>query len=101
MSNIAVIGLGIMGSGMARNLLKGGHAVTVYNRTRARAQELVPDGAAVADSPRQAAQNADVILSMISDDHASRAVWLGHEGALEAAKPNTLLIESATLTPAW
>jgi 3-hydroxyisobutyrate dehydrogenase len=101
MSHIAVIGLGIMGSGMARNLLKGGHTVTVYNRTRARAEELVSDGAAVAESPRAAAQNADVILSMISDDHASRAVWLGKNGALEAAKPNALLIESATLSPAW
>lgn len=101
MTHIAVIGLGIMGSGMARNLLKGGHTVTVYNRTRARAEELVADGATVADSPRDAAQNADVILSMISDDHASRAVWLGKNGALEAAKPEAILIESATLTPAW
>lgn len=101
MSNIAVLGLGIMGSGMARNLFKGGHAVTVYNRTRARAEELEPDGARVADSPREAAQDADVILSMVSDDTASRAVWLGESGALDAAKPNALLIESATLTPAW
>lgn len=101
MSNIAFIGLGLMGKGMALNLVKGGHQLTVYNRTRSRATELEQAGAHVAASPRAAAQNADVIISMVSDDPASRAVWLGENGALQAAKPNVLLIESSTLSPAW
>lgn len=101
MAHIAFLGLGIMGNGMARNLLKGGHTVTVYNRTRARAEELEKDGARAAESPRDAAQNAQVIISMVSDDRASREVWLGKDGALDAAVPGTLLIDSSTLTPAW
>ena len=101
MANIAFLGLGIMGNGMARNLIKGGHTVTVYNRTRSRAEELEKDGARVADSPREAAQNADVVICIVAEDKASRAVWLGENGALASVKPNTLLIDSSTLTPAW
>lgn len=101
MAHIAFLGLGIMGSGMARNLLKAGHTVTVHNRTRAPADALMRDGAQVADLPSHAAQNAEVIISMVSDDIASRSIWLGDYGALAAAQPDTLLIESSTLTPDW
>lgn len=101
MAHIAFLGLGIMGRGMARNLLKAGHTVTVYNRTRAAADTLLSDGAQVADSPSHAARNAQVVIGMVSDDIASRAIWLGDQGALDAARPDTLLIESSTLTPDW
>lgn len=101
MAQIAFLGLGIMGSGMARNLHRGGHSVTVYNRTRARTHEHAQAGARVAQTPRQAAQNADVIISMVADDPASRTVWLGEDGALVEAKPGTILIESSTLSPGW
>lgn len=101
MSHIAFLGPGTMGSGMARNLLKAGHTLAVYNRTRARAEALAADGARVAATPFDAAQNADVILSMVADDIASRAVWTGQDGALAAARPHTLCIECSTLTPGW
>lgn len=101
MANIAFLGLGIMGSGMASNLLKAGHTVAVYNRTRAKAEALAAEGARVADSAFDAAQDADVILAMVADDPASRAVWLGEQGALAAAKSNALCIDCSTVTPGW
>lgn len=101
MTRIAVCGLGIMGNGIARNLIKAGHAVTVYNRTRERCETVAAFGAQIADTPLDAAQNASVIISIVADDHASRAVWLGEQGALKGARPGTLLIESSTLTPGW
>lgn len=101
MSHIAFLGLGFMGSGMARNLLKAGHTLAVYNRTRAKADPLAADGARIADSAFDAAQNADFIISMVADDPASRAVWLGEQGALAAIRPNTLCLECSTVTPGW
>jgi 3-hydroxyisobutyrate dehydrogenase len=101
MAQIAFLGTGTMGGGMARNLLKAGHTVRVYNRTRAKADALTASGAQVADSPHDAAQNADVIISMVADDDASRAVWLAARGALAAARPGMLCVECSTLTPGW
>ena len=98
---IAVIGLGTMGSGMARNLLKAGYTVVAFNRTRAKAESLAAAGARTADSPALAAQNADLIISMVADDDASRETWLGQNGALASARSGALLIESSTVTPAW
>jgi 3-hydroxyisobutyrate dehydrogenase len=101
MTHVALLGLGIMGGGMAGSLLRKGFTLTVYNRTRAKAEPLAAQGARVADSPRQAADGADVIIAMVGDDNASRAVWLGNEGALDAAKPGTVLVECSTLSPDW
>jgi 3-hydroxyisobutyrate dehydrogenase len=101
MAQIAFCGLGIMGSGMARNLLKAGHDVAVYNRTPHKAAALIALGARAADTPYMAAQNADYIVSMVADDSASRAIWLGEQGALAAARRGTLFIESSTLSPGW
>jgi len=97
----AVLGLGTMGSSMAKNLLKAGFAVTAYNRNRARAEPLAELGARIATTPAEAAIDADVIVSMLSDDYASRKVWSGNQGALYSAKPQTILIESSTVTPSW
>ena len=72
MRNIAFLGLGIMGSGMAANLIKAGFAVTVYNRTAAKTEPLVAQGARAAATPREAAQGAECIISMVADDDASR-----------------------------
>lgn len=101
MQRIALLGLGIMGSGMAHNLLKASFPLTVYNRTRSKADDLAAAGAAVADTPRDAAANADVVISMVADDAASRALWLGDNGALAGAPRDAVLIESSTLTTAW
>jgi 3-hydroxyisobutyrate dehydrogenase len=90
-----------MGGGMAANLLKAGFSLTVYNRTAAKAQTLVDGGARLASTPAEAAQGASVIISMLSDDAASRKVWLGEEGALKTAAKGAILIESSTVSPAW
>ena len=101
MQRIAMIGLGIMGSGMAANWLAKGFPVTVYNRTRAKAEPLAAKGAQIADSPRAAAEGADIVVAMVSDDDASRKVWLGNDGGLAGLKSGAIAIESSTLTPDW
>jgi 3-hydroxyisobutyrate dehydrogenase len=90
-----------MGAGMAANLLKAGFSLSVYNRTPAKARTLVDGGAQRASTPAEAAQDASVIVSMLSDDVASRKVWLGEEGALKTAAKGAILIESSTVSPAW
>ena len=79
MSRVTILGLGAMGSRMARRLLEAGHRVTVYNRTAERAEALGSLGATVASTPRSAAEGAELVISMLTDDEASRGVWL-HEG---------------------
>ena len=101
MTSVAVLGIGVMGGGMARRLLGAGLPVTVWNRSAARTQPLVEAGAVRAATPREATATADVILSMVADDDASRDVWIGPAGALEAARAGALLIESSTLSPSW
>lgn len=98
---VAILGLGLMGSGMARRLLSEGFSVAVYNRSREKADALAAAGATVAASPREAAAKARIVISMVADDVASRAVWLGENGAIAGAVPGTVLIESSTLTTGW
>lgn len=98
---VAILGLGLMGTGMARRLLSEKFPVAVYNRSREKAEALAADGAAVASSPREAAAKARVVISMVADDAASRAVWLGENGAMAGVSPGTVLIESSTLTSGW
>lgn len=98
---VAFLGLGIMGGGMARRLLSAGFPVAVYNRNQEKAAPLGSEGAFVAKTPREAAARSEVILSMVSNDDASRSVWLGEHGALAGAASKTLLIESSTLTVGW
>lgn len=99
---VAFLGLGAMGSGMAARLIAAGHVLTVYNRTPARTAPLAKLGARVADSPRAAAQNADIIIGMTADDDSSRAMWLGDQGALAGENaPDALAIECSTLSHDW
>jgi 3-hydroxyisobutyrate dehydrogenase len=86
---------------MAQNLVKAGFSLTVYNRTRAKAEPLAAKGARVAETPKEAVSAAQVILSMVGDDTASRAMWLGENGALAGAKPDAVLVECSTLSLAW
>src|SRR5437660_10222260 len=95
------MGLGVMGSGMAGQLLEHGFALTVYNRTPARAAALERRGAQVASSAAGASGNADVVLSMVADDKASREVWLGEMRALSAARPGTVIGGCSALWPGW
>lgn len=98
---VAVLGLGIMGGGMAAQLVKHGFSVAAWNRNPARAEPLRTAGATIAGSPAEAAEGADVVLAMLADDEASRHVWVGEQGALAAMKPGSVAIESSTLTLAW
>lgn len=100
-TRVALLGLGTMGRGMARNLLKAGYPVAVYNRTRSKAEPLAKDGAMVADTPGAAAAKADVVLAMLADDGASRAAWLEPQGALAAMQPGAVAVECSTLSPDW
>jgi 3-hydroxyisobutyrate dehydrogenase len=99
--HIAFLGLGLMGSGMARQLLAKGFPVTVFNRNPAKTQPLGDAGAKVANSPKEAATGAEIIISMLADDNASRSLWLGDNGALAGASEGTLCIESGTVTVDW
>ena len=80
MARIAFIGLGRMGAGMAARLLAAGHEIVVHNRTSERGDALLAAGARWGNTPAEAAADADAVFVMVSDDDASRAVWLGPDG---------------------
>ncbi len=101
MRQVALLGLGVMGAGMARNLLEAGFSLTVWNRTAAKARPLEARGAKVAPSPRAAAEGAEVVIAMVGDDAASREVWTGEQGALAAARKGAVLVECSTLSVDW
>ena len=98
MAHVAFIGLGRMGHGMAGRYVDAGFSVAVWNRSRAKAEDLIARGARWAASPADAAVGADAIVTMVADDKASRAVWLGKEGAAATAKAGTLAIECSTVS---
>jgi 3-hydroxyisobutyrate dehydrogenase len=98
---VGFLGLGIMGSGMARRLAANGFPVAVYNRNLKKAEGFAEAGARVATSPRDAASDADVVMCMVADDAASRSMWLGDDGALSAVKPGTICIDSSTISVGW
>lgn len=100
-AKVAILGLGIMGSGMAHRLLSAGFPVAVYNRTPEKCVPFAKEGANIAATPREAASQSQVILSMVANDEASRDVWLGNDGALAGAREGSLLIECSTLSSAW
>src|SRR6201996_1311919 len=100
MSHVAFIGLGRMGHGMAGRYLDAGFALTVWNRSKAKADELIARGARRATSPQAAAVDADAVVTMVADDEASRAVWLGKDGAAATMKPGALAIECSTVSHA-
>src|SRR2546423_15462384 len=86
MPQIAFIGLGRMGHGMAGRYLECGFRVAVWNRSKSKAEDLIARGARWAQSPADAAEGADAIVTMVADDEASRAVWLCQGGAGPTAK---------------
>jgi len=100
-TNVAILGLGIMGSGMANRLLSRKFPLAVFNRDREKCIPFAHAGAFVATSPREAASRSQIVLSMVGDDAASREIWLGENGALRGASPDSILIESSTLSRDW
>ena len=102
MAKIAFLGAGMMGQAMIRNFLGAGHQVTVYNRTLDKARPLEELGAMLAATPREAAADAEVIMSSLINDEASQACWSGPDGALNARfKAGAYAIECSTVSLDW
>jgi 3-hydroxyisobutyrate dehydrogenase-like beta-hydroxyacid dehydrogenase len=95
---IAFLGLGRMGAGMARNLIRAGHSLAVYNRSRDKAVALAADGARVASSPADAALDADAVMTMVADDHALEQIILGENGAASAMKEGSVHLSHSTIS---
>jgi 3-hydroxyisobutyrate dehydrogenase-like beta-hydroxyacid dehydrogenase len=95
---VGFIGLGNMGSAIARNLIKVGHTLTVFNRTRSRAEELQPLGAIVAETPAEAASNAEALITMLADDHAIEQTIFAPGNAIEALPVGAVHISMSTLS---
>src|SRR6202795_2735410 len=98
MAQVAFIGLGRMGHGMAGRYLDAGFAVAIWNRSKAKAEDLIARGAQWATSSEAAAIDADAVVTMVADDEASRTVWLGKDGAATTMKAGTLAIECSTVS---
>lgn len=99
MPTLGWIGLGVMGSRMAKRLLDAGYPVVGYNRTRQKAEWLLAQGMTWGDSPRAVAQAADVIFSMVKDSSALRAVTEGPEGLLAGLGPGKVYVDMSTVSP--
>ena len=97
---VGFVGVGNMGKGMARNLLNAGHQLTVYNRTRSHAEALASAGAGVADSPGSAASGADIVITMLADDHAVEGVVFGPGNILESLAANAIHVSMSTISVA-
>jgi 3-hydroxyisobutyrate dehydrogenase-like beta-hydroxyacid dehydrogenase len=100
-TQLGFIGLGIMGSRMAANLLKAGFSVSVYNRTPSKAAALRAAGAGWADSPTELAGKVDVLFSMLTTPHTVEAMALGKDGFLSAMRPGTLWVDCSTVNPSF
>ena len=98
MPRVAFIGLGRMGHGMAGRYLDAGFTVTVWNRSKAKAEDLIARGALWATSPEDAAIDAGAVVTMVADDEASQRVWLGKDGAAATMKAGALAIECSTVS---
>lgn len=97
---IAFIGLGRMGAGMARNLLRAGHTVAVYNRSREKAEALAADGARVANSPADASRDAEAVMTMVADDQALEQIVFGEDGIASAMKAGCVHLSHSTISTA-
>ncbi len=100
MARIGFVGLGVMGSRMVKRLLDAGHSVTGYNRTRAKAEDLIAAGMAWADTPRAAAEASDITLSIVSDTQALEQIAEGPDGVLAGLSAGKIYIEMSTVSPA-
>ena len=98
MAQVGFIGLGRMGHGMAGRYLDAGFSLAVWNRSKAKAEDLIARGARWASSAADAADGADAVVTMVADDEASRAVWLGKDGAAATMKAGSLAIECSTVS---
>jgi 3-hydroxyisobutyrate dehydrogenase-like beta-hydroxyacid dehydrogenase len=101
MKTLGVVGLGIMGHGIAANALKAGHRTVLWNRTKSKANNLLEQGAVWVETPTEAARQADIIFEVTANDESSKQVWLESDGILSGANRGKVLITSATLSVKW
>ena len=101
MANLGFVGLGVMGSEMVKRLLSKGHSVTGYNRTRSKAEGLLKAGMKWGNSPREVVTSADMVLSMVTNSTALRAVMEGPDGMLAGVTAGKLFIDISTVSPAY
>ncbi len=99
MKRIGFIGTGLMGQPMARRLLEGGYALTLWTRTAEKARPLLEAGAGWADSPKAVAQVSGVVITMVTDSRASEEVICGRNGVLEGAHPDLILVDMGSIAP--
>jgi 3-hydroxyisobutyrate dehydrogenase-like beta-hydroxyacid dehydrogenase len=100
MAELGYVGLGVMGSSVTRRLLDAGHTVHVWNRTREKAEPLLDAGAQWADSPREVAERAEIVFTMVTNTAAVRAVFEGDDGILAGLTPGKIYIDMSTASPA-
>src|SRR5476649_1682197 len=91
---VGFVGTGLMGRGMARSLIRKGHALRIYNRTRAKAEEVAKAGGQVASTPAEAARGADVVFTMLADPAAVAACFEGPDGILSTLQKGAIVIDS-------
>lgn len=96
---LGFIGLGIMGKPMAKNLLKAGYSLLVFDLNKAAMEELVREGALPAGSSKEVAERTELIITMLPDSPDVRAVILGKDGVLEGIKPNSVVIDMSSINP--
>ena len=99
MDTIGLIGLGVMGKPMARNLMKAGYPLVVHNRSRAAVDELAKEGARAATSPKQVAAQTNIVITMLPDSPDVALVVAGNDGIFDGARAGTLLIDMSTISP--
>ena len=100
MAELGYVGLGVMGSSVTRRLLDAGHTVHVWNRTREKAEPLLEAGAQWADSPREVAERAEIVFTMVTNTAAVRAVFEGDDGILAGLTPGKIYVDMSTASPA-
>ncbi len=96
---VGFIGLGIMGGPMAKNLIAEGHELVLYNRTREKAEDLAGDGATVAGSPKEVAEQSGIVITMLPDSPQVEEVLAGEDGVFEGVKEGALIVDMSTISP--
>jgi 3-hydroxyisobutyrate dehydrogenase len=99
MKKIGFIGLGVMGEAMAKNLLTAGYPLTVWNRTRSKMQPLIALGATPARSPKEVAEQSDVVITMVSDSPDVEEVVLGPSGVIEGVRTGMVVVDMSSISP--
>jgi 3-hydroxyisobutyrate dehydrogenase len=99
LKRIGFIGLGLMGSGMSMNILKAGFSLTVWNRTTSRTEPLAKAGAKVAKSPKEVAEQSDIVIDIVTDSKDVEEVLLGSNGVIHGVKPGSIVIDMSTISP--